>query len=389
MRAFPRIRSTSISVSFSVNPNATPAAPLRGPFQGGFPNPNATVPIAAPFPNATSTFPFPPNSTASRRPGPSQPRNTPNTTLIDIPTFWKAVKLTYRHCLKIQAVGGYCYSYVTPLGNSSFGFTHSFSIPDLSAEDASALVSPLFTTLRLSGINLTLPRIPSQRNPTPLPGGFTPLPSPPSPSSTSTPQSQSQPAPPTREPGAEPLSTTRYRSRLIPRSVFDSEASYNALFSAITTAVTEGGYTFHGIAYTPTETIAGPLGADSAVNPAWRRAVLHASFMDSVPDGLTPIEARLRDARGKRYLEGLTLKSEGGGLVGSYMNEGDPMEGEWQANFYGLEKYGRLLAVKARRDPWGVFWAVTTPGSEGWEVKTLDGYPGSQNGRLCRVGKGI
>jgi hypothetical protein len=70
--------------------------------------------------------------------------------------------------------------------------------------------------------------------------------------------------------------------------------------------------------------------------------------------------------------------------AGAYMNEGDPAEPDWQWRFYGFH-YRRLVGIKMRWDPWGVFWARTTVGSEEWEVVTLDGYPAGQNGRLCRV----
>ena len=70
--------------------------------------------------------------------------------------------------------------------------------------------------------------------------------------------------------------------------------------------------------------------------------------------------------------------------AGAYMNEGDPAEPNWRWRFYGYH-YRRLLGIKRRWDPWGIFWARTTVGSEAWEVLTLDGYPASQNGRLCRV----
>ena len=70
--------------------------------------------------------------------------------------------------------------------------------------------------------------------------------------------------------------------------------------------------------------------------------------------------------------------------AGSYMNEGDPGEPDWQQAFYG-DHYERLLEIKQKYDPWSLFWAPTTVGSEGWEVRSVDGYPNSQNGRLCRT----
>lgn len=69
---------------------------------------------------------------------------------------------------------------------------------------------------------------------------------------------------------------------------------------------------------------------------------------------------------------------------GSYGNEADRLEPQWQESFFG-ENYERLLGVKRRYDGEGVFWAVNTVGSEGWEVRSWDGLP-TEDGRLCRVG---
>ena len=50
------------------------------------------------------------------------------------------------------------------------------------------------------------------------------------------------------------------------------------------------------------------------------------------------------------------------------MGEADASEPDWQQSFYG-ENYERLLEIKGRWDPWGLFWANTGVGSEGWSVK--------------------
>lgn len=49
--------------------------------------------------------------------------------------------------------------------------------------------------------------------------------------------------------------------------------------------------------------------------------------------------------------------------AGSYMNEGDRLECDFQQVFYG-DNYPRLLQIK-KYDPVDVFWAVTAVGSEG------------------------
>ena len=80
-----------------------------------------------------------------------------------------------------------------------------------------------------------------------------------------------------------------------------------------------------------------------------------------------------------------TLCSPGGG---SYINEGDAQSPVWAEEFWG-EKYERLVDIKRKYDPWGVFFSVSTPGSERWEVRGSSGggYEGiyTQDGRLCRV----
>lgn len=91
----------------------------------------------------------------------------------------------------------------------------------------------------------------------------------------------------------------------------------------------------------------------------------------------------------RRYMGRIRAASPG---AGSYMNEGDPGEPEWQAAFFGAH-YSQILATKRAGGPWGVFWAPTMVGSEAWEAVDADGnrdgvYPGSQNGRLCRTEAG-
>lgn len=60
----------------------------------------------------------------------------------------------------------------------------------------------------------------------------------------------------------------------------------------------------------------------------------------------------------------------------AYLNEADFNQPNWQKTFYG-SNYPRLLSIKQRYDPDGIFWAKTAVGSEGWEV--------ADDGRLCKV----
>ncbi|KAK0724240.1 hypothetical protein B0H67DRAFT_597969 [Lasiosphaeris hirsuta] len=272
--------------------------------------------------------------------------------------FWQALHIYFRFKRTVVDLGGVDWDYLYPLGNGSYSFRVRTTFPNTTADQAARLLEPLYTSFARAGLNITLNR--SELRPAPYAGtALTPT------------------AP------ATPLSSSRYRSRLLPRAGWATDAAFNKTFAALRTAVQDGGYTLHGLAIGPTAEVAGWPGRGAAVNPAWREAVLHACLMTEQPAGLTAAAARSEETRVQGYMRVLRDASPG---AGSYMNEGDPGEPEWQQAFYGAN-YKRLLDVKKARDPWGVFWAATTVGSEEWEVRTADGYPRSQNGRLCRVGK--
>jgi len=53
-------------------------------------------------------------------------------------------------------------------------------------------------------------------------------------------------------------------------------------------------------------------------------------------------------------------------------------EPNWQDAFWGAN-YKKLVDIKTKYDPNGVFWAKSTPGSEGWALQ-------SDETRLCKAG---
>ncbi|KAI1377931.1 FAD-binding domain-containing protein [Hypoxylon crocopeplum] len=283
-----------------------------------------------------------------------QPSNTPpaSGSVTDADTFWQGVGLYYRFAAKVLDAGGYGFSYIYPGANNTFMFTTSSSFLDSDAALVFAFMQPLYDDLHRIGINAT--------NPSSL---FTSL--------YGGPSSGSGPAP----------GNTRYRSRLLPRENWEDDALWAQTMAAIRTA-TEAGFDndfyFHGTLASPTAAAAGWPGRDAAVNPAWRNNRMHAMLMDQAP-----AQSAVRDATMKGFMD---LLRDAAPDAGSYMNEGDPGEPDWQQAFYG-SNYARLLEVKQARDPWGVFWAPTTVGSEGWAVRAVEGaYAESQNGRLCRTG---
>ncbi|OQU95118.1 hypothetical protein CLAIMM_01367 [Cladophialophora immunda] len=64
--------------------------------------------------------------------------------------------------------------------------------------------------------------------------------------------------------------------------------------------------------------------------------------------------------------------------TGAYMNEADRFDPDWKADFYGGPRhYARLLDIKRKYDPRGLFYCPTCVGSDAFEVV--------EGGRLCRV----
>ncbi|KAK3361893.1 hypothetical protein B0T24DRAFT_690417 [Lasiosphaeria ovina] len=361
LKAHAPISVTSMPVTFSVGQGTSqPASP--------FPDFNFTSPLNFTdfnftgfnftFPNITGfNFTFP-NITGGFN-GSLPGFGSPPAALSSVETFWKGVSITYRFNPRVIDAGGYCYSYIYSLGNNSFSFTSSASIPGLDNSAVTALMQPLYDELNAAGIKATMPTL-STFSSFPYAGG----------------------SPFRQTGGGDSPVNTRYRSRLFPRANWADDGLFARTFAAIRRAVDVGGYTFHGIAYGPTLAVAGSPGADSAVNPAWRSAVLHGSLMQVQPVALTAAQARAFDADVEAYVDVWRALTPGSG---AYMAEGDPAEPNWQQSFYGADNYPRLLDIKRRYDPWGIFWARTTVGSESWDVRTADGYPNSQNGRLCRV----
>jgi hypothetical protein len=243
--------------------------------------------------------------------------------------------------------------------NTSYTFDVRFELPRLSPAQISDLLSPLYRGLNGLGIpvNLTIPpAVAPDANAQPRTGA-----------------------------GAGP-GNSYFASRLFPRANWDNSTIYNATFSAIRATV-EAGFTFHGVNFWTPLSVAGHPGAANSIAAHWRGAIMHADVFDDGFRGLsmarmTAGQFRERHGRLEEVMEGIRRVTPAGG---AYYNEADVLEPEWQRTFFG-EKYSRLLRVKRERDPWGLFWAVTTPGSERWRVLEERGLP-TQNGRLCLTGE--
>lgn len=238
-------------------------------------------------------------------------------------------------------------------------FTTSISYPAMGAADARARVAALVADLRAAGVSI------SSTPPT---------------VSVSRLNGSSRVSPP-----GDLVEQQRMATRLFPRENLADPALLDRTNEVIRTYVEEGGYVFHGINYSPTSERAGWPGADSGVNPAFRGTVMHGEGWEGKESTAMPLGNMVANhARFRRYFQGFIDVSPG---AGSYINEADAGEPEWQQAFYG-DKYERLVGIKKARDPWSLFLAAVSPGMDEWEVRKPEGYEElpTQNGRLCRIG---
>ncbi|KAK3393324.1 hypothetical protein B0H63DRAFT_443578 [Podospora didyma] len=272
-----------------------------------------------------------------------------------IDLFWTAMKIYFAYAGTIVDAGGIDRNYIYPYANITyFNFTTQFEFPGKTIEQVNTLLAPLTTSLTTLGVTMTL-----------------------------TPPKTITWASEVLGEGA-PRRDERFSSRLLPRAVWDDPAKYATAFAALKKIVDEGGYEIHGTAMKPSRQLVGYPGADSAVNPAFRDTVMHMVIYDSAPSSslrsVSSAEDLAARARLSTYTDFLRQVTPGSG---SYLSEGDVLEPNWQQSFFGVN-YPRLLEIKNKFDPWGLFWAPSTVGSEKRAVQSVDGKT-NQNGRLCRT----
>jgi len=280
----------------------------------------------------------------------TSPFNFTTTDLEDLEPFWESVDEFFRFSLEITDKRGATYSYVSPNGNGSYTFTGDMELPNISSEDMYEAVKPIYDFIIQRGINTTQPEpAPSAR--------FSAM---------------------KRGVGDKP-GNSRFATRLLPRENLEDPDLFDKTM-AVMREIVEAGYVFHGLNFEPNEKAAGWPGVDSGVNPAWRKAVMHADVFDTVP-AKAPVQV-IKDAhlRLDGYMNKLRAVTPGSG---AYINEADRLEPNFQESFWG-DKYEKLSSIKKARDPWGLFWAPATVGSEGWAVEGSNGLP-NQNGMLCKT----
>ena len=275
-----------------------------------------------------------------------------NPTITNSTAFWLGFNTVFAFGIPVVDAGGYLWTNGLPQGQG-FVMQVQVQMPGLTPAEAAAFVQPLLDDLNSLGIPVVIP-VPTTRVYSSQTGAV----------------------------GTTPGAGGYLASRLFPRKAYEDPALFSAAMAAARKIVEEG-YTFHGLNMAPTLKAAG-FPAPAGLNPVWRDAVMHAdafAFSQIDLSKATTAETVAAHDRLNRLMDPLRAATPGGG---AYVNEADPSEPEWQRSFYGAN-YERLKKIKKERDPWGVFWAPTTPGSEAWSVQGEGGVLWRQNGRLCRV----
>lgn len=169
----------------------------------------------------------------------------------------------------------------------------------------------------------------------------------------------------------------RTANRLLPRKNWEDETLLNDTIATVRSVVEDGAFLVHYNinADEPEDT------PDSAANPAWRDVmmfnIIGVSWDAETPqDEIDDINENLTNELNQRLID---ISPGSGG----YLNEGDVMDPDFAQSFYG-SNYERLLAIKKKVDPKGVFWAPTAVGSEDWYLADQETYVTTQVGRLCR-----
>ncbi|KAI0503130.1 FAD binding domain-containing protein [Xylaria bambusicola] len=274
--------------------------------------------------------------------------------------FWAAFDEYHRFGLDIVDNGGTAYSNVNRIAPQSgsnalpgASFSTTIEMPGMSATQITAFVKPLYDRIAALGFTLPASAITQASNWQDTSHGV----------------------------GDVPGSGGRFASRIFPRVSFENSTRFAATQRAIRNAV-EAGYQFHGINMAPSLDIAGYPGSSSAVNPAFRTGVMFADVFENT--NLRGLSAQgVRDAHAKFnvYMDQIRQATPEGG---SYINECDVEEPDWQKAFFG-SNYARLAEVKASWDPWSLFYTPLGVGSEAWIVRSVDHGMPTQDGPLCRV----
>ncbi|RDW67504.1 hypothetical protein BP6252_08900 [Coleophoma cylindrospora] len=264
-------------------------------------------------------------------------------------TFWAGVRTYFDYFLDFADKGTYSYFFIYPFGIMQF-IMQPFFAPNMNIAETQALLKPWFDRLAALGINISPVYSTHDNFYDAWIAGF-------------------------------PLETVGRNgqitgSRLFQRSAWEDPAQLNATFEAWASSARDSGALLINFNMAPKNFV----GADNAVNPAWRNAVMHAIQGSNVNTSGTADEAKAVRSLVTDLQTKWIAVSPG---AGAYLGESDPEEVNFQQSFWG-SNYARLSEIKAAVDPKNVFWVRTGVKSEIMKVDSSDAIQ-DENGPLCYV----
>lgn len=168
--------------------------------------------------------------------------------------------------------------------------------------------------------------------------------------------------------GSFEVNRYQFGGRLIPRDVVENNtAELNKVFAELA----KEGVLLAGSSADYSKRANTP---DNSVLPAWRGAITQLQLITNWNSTAPWVDM---EAAQKKMTEVLMPKIEkvtpGSG---SYMNEADFQQPNWQNTFYG-SNYAKLKSIKDKYDPDHVFYNLKSVGSDAWTV--------GKDGRMCRT----
>lgn len=160
----------------------------------------------------------------------------------------------------------------------------------------------------------------------------------------------------------------QYGGWLIPQSVVEHN---NAGLTQAYREITEDGGTFIGVGLNVSRAVTGDV--YNSVLPAWRETLIATTLSTpwefNAPQAMLAAQRKMTNVFMPK-LEKLAPHS------GAYMNEADFRQPNFQRAFFGVN-YPRLRQIKAKYDPFDMFYGITAVGSDEWTEQ--------EDGRLCRT----
>ncbi|KAG0019140.1 hypothetical protein BGZ82_000233, partial [Podila clonocystis] len=156
-------------------------------------------------------------------------------------------------------------------------------------------------------------------------------------------------------------------SRLIPRILFQSNSGID-LIASTTNKVQDNIKSFFNETSYVHQFVGGGQVArgnsfETSVQPQWREALLLAIHFVKWDESMPYTDQLDLQRKFTESIDILRAITPGGG---TYQNEADPNEPNWQQSFFGAN-YPRLRAIKDMYDPNGMFVCRRCVGSEDWD----------------------